>query len=134
MRRHVQICSRFTACAVMLGFTCIVAPTAPEAYESPIVLAQSEVKATQLRLKSAIEKIQSGSPNYDEMEPMLRAAVQNQFSAVQPKLASMGATQSIEFMGAQNGQDIYNVRFENGALAWGIQLLPNGKIAALFFN
>jgi hypothetical protein len=97
-------------------------------------LAQSQPRATELRLRSAIEKIQAGSPNYEEMEPFLRAAVKNQYSAVVPRLQSMGSIKSITFEGSQNGQDIYNVTFANGALVWGIALTPNGKIAALYFN
>lgn len=122
LRVLVAVATLSSFCAIALG------------EESRIRLAQAEARPTQARLISAIERIQAGSPNYDEMEPLLRAAVQNQFSSVQPRLSSLGKVQTVEFMGEQNGQDIYNVKFERGALAWGIQLSANGKILSLYFN
>lgn len=134
MPRSNKIAVSLVACAILFGASF---PAKPQAVTSPSdhsSAAQAQPRASELRLKGAIEKIQSGAPNYDEMEPLLRAAVQNQYSVVQPKLASLGKIKSIEYMGAQNGQDIYNVKFESGALAWGILLSANGKISALFFN
>lgn len=132
MPRSIQLIVAFCTLALLIGAS--GADETATRTRARITLAQAASEATELRLRSAIEKIQSGEPNYDEMQPLLRAAVKNQYSVVQPKLASMGKIKSIEFVGNQNGQDIFNVTFENGSLAWGIQLTADGKITALFFN
>ena len=90
--------------------------------------------ATQSRLSGVIKQLQTGTPDYSQMEPMLAAAVQNQLPMVAARLQQLGALGSLTFVGQQNGADVYNVQFANGGAAWGIALSPAGKIAVLFFQ
>lgn len=89
---------------------------------------------TKSRLTTAIEDLRSGSPNMTQYEPMLRVAIQQQKQKIDAYLSAMGKVTDVTFVGAQNGGDVFQVTFENGASAWWIQLAPNGKIAGLYFQ
>jgi hypothetical protein len=90
--------------------------------------------ATESRLRQVIGELQQGQPDYDQMEPALRAAVRQQMDTVTARLRALGAVQSITYKGRQQGADAYDVRFVNGDAVWLIALSPNGKIATLLFQ
>ena len=80
-------------------------------------------------VRTAIEQIQSGKPNYDRMSPGLAAATRQQLPQIQVMLLKLGALQSITFKGVEaNGADIYLVKFENGSLEYRIVLGPDRLI------
>ena len=96
-------------------------------------LAQSDpARETTAPLRKIITDMQRGSLDAASMEPALYAAIQAQGGGA--LLGRFGALQRIEFVGAQNGADVYNVIFQNAATRWTIRLAPSGRIAGLFFK
>ena len=101
---------------------------------SPAGAQSGSQEQIESRLRQSIEDLQNGRPNLDQMEPMLRVAVEQQQASVVRQLTALGRVTSIEYVGLQNGGRIYKVTFERGVTAWGIALSPNGKTAALYFQ
>lgn len=98
-------------------------------------VAQARVNVdSESRLRMAITYLQSGMPDYQDMEPMLRIAVEQQNMAVKSRLASLGSLQQLEFVGPQAGADVYKATFKNGVTSWIIQISPGGKLAVLYFQ
>ena len=116
----------------------LVAPAAPAAPTIKLFLSAPVVRVqapnTETRLRAVIKDLQSGSPNMNQFEPMLRVAIQQQKAKTTAYFAAMGQVTGTSFVGAQNGGDVYQVTFEHGVSAWWIQLAPNGNIAGLFFQ
>ena len=100
--------------------------------DHPFVRAQA--RETEDRLRQVIDQLQRGQPDYDQMEPVLRAAVRQQMDTISPMLRALGALQSVTYEGRQQNADVYDVHFANGEAVWLISLSPDGKIATLFVN
>jgi len=49
-------------------------------------------------------------------------------------LQALGRVTNIEYVGPQNGTQVYKVAFERGNSVWAIALSPNGKILTLYFQ
>lgn len=98
--------------------------------EKPAPTAGSEAA-----LRGAIQGLQSGTPNYDQMSPQMAEVTRQQWPQLKAAIAQFGALQSVTFKSAgPGGADVYEVKFEHGATEWTIVLGPDGKIAGLFFR
>jgi len=98
------------------------------------VKSQSANPGTEPALRRLIDGIASGKPNYDEMSPALAAASRKQMASLQP-LASLGAIQSIRFLGVgEQGEDVYTVKHDNGAAHWRIALDEKGIISTAWVS
>jgi hypothetical protein len=86
------------------------------------------------RLIKVLADLRTASPNFNQFEPMLRVAVQQQKQRTDAYFAAMGTVKDVAFVGAQNGGDVFQVTFEHGVSAWWIQIAPNGNIAGLTFQ
>jgi DNA-binding transcriptional MerR regulator len=76
-----------------------------------------------------------GEPDFDGMSPQLAELARAQSETVQASLAQAGALKSVSFRGvAQSGFDVYDVRFENADMEWGLALAPDGKIGGLYLR
>jgi hypothetical protein len=93
-----------------------------------------EVRNTKARLIRVIHDLQSGSPDMNQFEPMLRIAVQQQKDRTNTYFAYMGQLKDVTFVGSQNGGDVFQVTFEHGVSGWWIQIAPNGNIAGLSYQ
>jgi hypothetical protein len=128
-------------CLSTFAWTVVAAPPTPatdhtpraSVLPEPVLLAQ-ESRRTEGRLRKVINELQQGTPNYDDMEPALRAAVRQQLPMVVQKLKGLGAVRSIKFEGEQQGGDVYDVQFERGGTVWMIALSPGNKIMTLVFR
>jgi hypothetical protein len=116
-----------------MAFAGLLAGVPAEA-ASPRAMKIAQASGTEAALKKAIADLQKGTPDYDSMEVVLSTAVKQQIGVVVPRLKQLGALKSVAFQGQQNGADVYDVRFENGATVWMIALSPSGKIAGLLFQ
>jgi hypothetical protein len=96
--------------------------------------AEEGRRLTEIKLREVIQDLKNGEPNYEQMEPVLRAAVRRQYSMARSLLQQLGELQSVSYQGKEQGIDVYNVTFSNGATVWMISLLPDGKIATLEFR
>jgi hypothetical protein len=86
---------------------------------------------TEARLKTVIDEIKKGSPNYEQMEPMVRLTLRHRLRTLSDKLKGLGDLVSINREGEQQNADVYEVKFANGNTAWMIGIAPNGNISTL---
>jgi hypothetical protein len=90
---------------------------------------QTAAPGSEAALRTIIEGLRQGKPNYDQMSERLAAATRQQLTQLQPMVAGLGALQSIEFTGVgPGGADIYRAKFEKGALEYRIWMGADGKI------
>lgn len=86
-------------------------------------------------LRRSIDEDTRGQPDYSQMSPLLAEAARQQMPKIQPFMSGLGALQSLTFRTVgQRGEDIYDVKFENGATEWGIALADDGKIETLWVH
>jgi alpha-beta hydrolase superfamily lysophospholipase len=103
--------------------------------EASVTLAQStELRETERSLRGIIHDLQQGTPDWDGMEEELRHVVQSKLAQSKALIEPLGALDRVEFVGVQNGADVYRVIFRNGMSTWVIALSPQGRIATLFFR
>jgi hypothetical protein len=100
----------------------------------PLLIAQNEEGQLADRLKATIEALRQGTPNYEDMEPVLRVAVKQQIQASRQLLQALGRLRSVRYEGEQSGGEVYDVRFANGNTVWLIAESPSGRLSALWFN
>jgi hypothetical protein len=83
-------------------------------------------------LRKTIAAIDSGNPNYGEMEPLLADAVRNQLPMILSIHKTLGPVTSIKFDGVgEAGWDSYIVQHTNGRMQTRIILTKEGKVAGL---
>lgn len=122
-------------CAAWLALGCLTChgPAYGDWPKTGIVeLAQS--RPTESKLRDVIERVRQGQPNYEEMEPPLALAVQQQLVVAQARLRQLGSVVSLRFEGQHQGADIYGVTFERGISVWGIGLSATGTISILWYQ
>lgn len=94
------------------------------------IKSQSASSGTEAALRRLVNSIISGSPNYNEMSPMLAEATRSQLPKLESFLAQLGAVKSVKFLGVgPQGEDVYTVWQENGSSHWRIALDSNGTIS-----
>ena len=80
-------------------------------------------------LRKIIDGLRTGKPDYDSMSQNLGDATRAQLSRLQPMIADLGAIQSVTFKSVgPAGPDIYEVKFEKGALEYRIWMSADGKV------
>jgi hypothetical protein len=93
---------------------------------------QTAQPGSEAALRSSIDGLQRGQPNYDQMIPAFADATRQQLPRIQSRLASLGQLKSVTFKGVgPGGADIYEVMFANGGLEWRIALAADGKIVGI---
>jgi uncharacterized protein len=123
------------ATALLFGETAAARPPAGMPAEGRVMVAQSGSQhATEPALRAIIAQLRAGNPDYATLEPQLAQAIRPQAAASRALLERLGSLERIEFIGTQNGADLYRGTFANGATIWAIKLSPAGKVAALFFR
>jgi hypothetical protein len=90
---------------------------------------------TEAALRTMIEGIVKGAPDYSKMGPGLANATRDQLEAMQGRLAVLGAMKSMTFFapGPQGG-DVYDIVFENGGVRWSIVLDAEGKATGSLYS
>ena len=117
----------------MATFSASIAPfVLISALFSTMAFAQETTDEDDLR--SVIEDLRSGAPDFNGMEPPLRIAVRESISNITEYLARLGPLLFIQFEETDNGIDIYFVRFSNGRTIWQFARSPRGRIGILYFN
>jgi len=90
---------------------------------------QTAAPGSEAALRKMIEDLRLGKPNYDLMSSGLADATRQQLPQLQSMIVKLGALQSVTFKGVgPGGADIYQVKFESGALEYRIWLAPDGKV------
>ncbi|MBU2126419.1 MAG: hypothetical protein KJ679_10445, partial [Alphaproteobacteria bacterium] len=85
-------------------------------------------------LREIIAGAQAGTIDYSLMTDDLAARVREQETAIQPLIAGFGAVQAVDFVGSQNGADLFAVTFATAATEWVIGFTEDDKVAALLFR
>jgi D-alanyl-D-alanine carboxypeptidase len=110
----------------------IAALTSDEAPPPPRTTAQPGGEAA---LRKLIADASAGTPDYATMSPQMQEASRAQLSRIQEMLKALGAVRAVTFERVTiEGLDIYRVDLEKGALLYTMALLPDGKIATVFFR
>ncbi|MCS6626419.1 hypothetical protein N0B44_26205 [Roseibacterium beibuensis] len=109
--------------------------TAPEPAPAQAELSPDMAnEASEETLRTLIAEMQAGEPDYSRMTETIAAAVREQSTAMRPVIDGFGDLVTVDFMGSQNGIDVFNVTFANAATQWLIGINPEGKISALLFR
>lgn len=106
------------------------APTAP-VVAPPQTPANPKAEET---LRALISSGQAGAMDYALMTDDLATKVRAQEAQVGPLLKSFGVVQAVDFVGSQNGADLFAVAFATAATQWVIGFDEAGKVAALLFR
>ncbi|NJC40642.1 hypothetical protein GGQ87_000900 [Brevundimonas alba] len=103
------------------------APAAPAVSNTPANAASEEM------LRTLIAGAQAGAMDYSLMTEGLAAAIKPQEATVTPLIQGFGALVSLDFVGSQNGIDVFSAVFANAATQWLIGI-DEGKVSALRFR
>ena len=96
---------------------------------------QTQDPRTEAVLKRLVEEMKRGQPDYDQMTPPFANLTRQQLPQIQSIMQQLGALQTLTFKGVgQAGLDMYEGKFENGAVEFRILLETDGKIAAVGFQ
>jgi len=109
------------------------AATAAPSPAIPAATTPANAKAEDV-LREIIAGAQAGTINYALMTDDLAARVREQETAITPLLTSFGPVQAVDFVGAQNGADLFAVVFAKAATQWVIGFTEDDKVAALLFR
>lgn len=85
-------------------------------------------------LRDIIAGAQAGTVDYALMTDDLAGKVREQEASIIPLIAGFGPVQAVDFVGSQNGADLFAVTFANAATQWVIGFNEAGKVAALLFR
>ena len=84
-------------------------------------------------LRKTITALEAGTPNYEDMSPMLQQATRSQIPVLIPGMKDLGPVTAVEFRGVhQSGGDKYLVTHQSGKQSqWLVALGPDGRIVTL---
>jgi len=105
-------------------------PTSP----FPVTQITHNQMTSESDLREVIENLTSGSPDYRNMEPILRIALQEQEASTEEFLNNLGPIENIEFKENDSGVDVYIVGFQNGRTIWEFGKSARGRIQVLAWN
>ena len=90
---------------------------------------QTAAPGSEAALRKLIEGLRAGNPDYDLMSSNFAAITRQQLPQLQSTMTDLGTIQSVSFKGVgPGGADIYQMKFEKGALECRISLGPDGKV------
>jgi hypothetical protein len=91
-------------------------------------------QGSELALRRTIAALQSGVPNYADMTPAMQDATRQQLRVLNSSVAGLGAIQTVEFKGVQEGgADRYVITYQSGKESQClIALDANGLIAGMW--
>lgn len=108
------------------------AAPAPAAPAIPPVTAPANANSEEA-LRTIIAGAQAGTIDYSLMTTDLAARVREQEAQLLPVIRGFGAVQAVDFVGSQNGADLFVVTFATAATQWVIGF-QDDKVAALLFR
>jgi D-alanyl-D-alanine-carboxypeptidase/D-alanyl-D-alanine-endopeptidase len=96
---------------------------------------QTAMPGSEAATRRFLEQLQRHHVDYDQLTPEFAVINRQNESLAEASIASYGALQSLTFKGVgPGGADIYELKFENGAIDWRIVLAPDGKVAGVSFH
>lgn len=107
---------------------------APAAAPAPVMSTTPANARSEDVLREIIAGGQAGALPYALMTDDLAGKVRAQEATVLPLLRGFGPIQALDFVGAQDGADLFAVTFATAATQWIIGFDEGGKVAALLFR
>lgn len=93
------------------------------------VKAQVASPGSEAALRTLIDELRRGKPNYDLMSPAMAQETRRRLAQDQATMAKLGALQTVTFKGVgPAGPNIYQASFEKGSLEWRIWLNLDGSV------
>ena len=117
----------------------VAAASMPNSFDGPVRAAPVAAPApanprAEAVLRDIIAGAQAGTIDYAVMTEDLAGKVREQEATIQPLIAGFGPVQAGDFVGSQNGADLFAVVFANAATEWVIGFNEADKVAALLFR
>lgn len=109
-------------------------PTAPTPAPEAEVSSTPANAGSEDTVRGIIAGAQAGTIDYSQMTDELAAKVREQEATVVPLIQGFGQVVSVDFVGSQNGIDVFTVTFANAATQWLIGHNDAGKVSALLFR
>jgi Domain of unknown function (DUF3471)/Beta-lactamase len=96
---------------------------------------QKAFPGSEAATRRLIEQLQRKQVDYAQFTPEFAVLAHQNESPTEALVASLGSLQALTFKGVgPGGADIYDLKFENGAVDWRIVLRSDGKVASLGFR
>jgi D-alanyl-D-alanine-carboxypeptidase/D-alanyl-D-alanine-endopeptidase len=96
------------------------------------VKEQIAAPGSEAATRKLIDQMQRKQVDYEQFTPDFAIVARQNAAPVEGLIASLGALQSVTFKGVgPGGGDIYDIKFESGAVDWRIILAPDGKVASV---
>jgi serine-type D-Ala-D-Ala carboxypeptidase/endopeptidase len=93
---------------------------------------QTQAPGSEAALRRSIEELRVGQPKYELMSPAFADVTRQQLPALKTSISQLGAVESLSFKGVgPGGADIFEVKFEHGAVEFRIMLESDGKISGI---
>ena len=117
----------------------VAAASMPNSFDGPVRAAPVAAPApanprAEAVLRDIIAGAQAGTIDYAVMTEDLAGKVREQEASIQPLIVGFGPVQAVDFVGSQNGADLFAVIFANAATEWVIGFNEADKVAALLFR
>ena len=120
----------------------VAAASMPNSFDGPVRVAPIAAPAApapanpraEAVLRDIIAGAQAGTIDYAVMTEDLAGKVREQEASIQPLIVGFGPVQAVDFVGSQNGADLFAVVFANAATEWVIGFNEADKVAALLFR
>lgn len=86
-------------------------------------------------IRACVEDCLNGRVSHDRLTPQLAAVAAEQGETIRADLERMGGLKELSFKGiSPDGWDVYDVRFENGAMEWSFALAADGRASGLLMR
>ena len=123
----------------------VAAATMPNSFDAPAPAARAAAPAIPAAstpanprsedvLREIIAGAQAGTMNYSLMTDDLAARLRPQEATIRPLIEGFGPVLAVDFMGSQDGADLFAVTFTSAATQWVIGFNEADKVAALLFR
>jgi len=129
----------------------VAAATVPNSFDRPATAASAPAQAapapvalpgpptpanprSEEVLRTLIGSAQSGAMDYALMTDDLATRIRAQAATTTPLIQGFGAIQAVDFVGVEQGADLYLVTFAHQTTQWIIGMNPDGKVGALLFR
>lgn len=123
----------------------VAAATMPNSFDAPAPAARAAAPVVAAAptptnprsedvLRDIIAGAQAGTIDYALMTDDLATRIRAQETAIRPLIEGFGPVQAVDFVGSQDGADLFAVTFSNAATQWVIAFNDADKVAALLFR
>ncbi|MFZ4165632.1 hypothetical protein [Brevundimonas sp. NPDC058933] len=103
-------------------------PAAPVAAEAP------DIARSEAALRAVIASLQSNEIDYSVFSASLAEQIRSRAAEFAPRVQQLGAIQTVDYRGQQEGAELFRVVFAKQATDWVIAFDAEDQIAALLYR